>query len=541
MGRGSGRACVQGMDERGSILLLWIVVVVAPVAKPAITCLCDSVVERLHNNAANIVPPQGQPKPKEFAMCHAMKRTGLRPLFAGLLALWVGCGLGVADAARAANGVAIVGKNDWLFVRHEMVQESLSSQAQASFRLIGQLNRMLAQRGVALAVTIVPSKMETYAEHLPDDFRVSDYMKGFNDAAHLALRAHGVATIDLKKSLREAALQDIGNPLFFRLDTHWTPSGALVAAKTVQASMVDHPGLKAALDSVPQEDYQLTWAKKNLRQSNMRDITKFLDANAPVYPPEVYRRFVVARANPSDTSLLGDRPGGEIALVGSSFSGDWTGFPDAMRFALQRPVLNFSINADAGPWAVVRGYLADDVFQMGQPKLIIWEIPERSIGLGPNYPFRLERYKMSSSDWVLQVAALSEPDCQATSVGVVVGSSGRGNALGSQDQVSTHSGDFVDVEFDKPVDASAYLSASLLSHGTKQIEVEAFNRSTLVRKFKLEMPGDERAHALKTPVSLGAGSVTRLRFYPGETHAFSLKTLKVCRYRENWLKNMPEV
>lgn len=454
--------------------------------------------------------------------------------------IWPGCVLACAGSAQAAQGVAIVGKGDWLFVRHELVLESLDQQAQASFRLIGKLNRMLERRGVALALTIVPSKIETYAEHLPDDFKISAYMKGFNDSAQKSLRTNGVAVIGMKERLREAALKDLDNPLFFRLDTHWTPTGALVAAKTVQAGIAENAILKKALDAVPVAEYKLTWVNKIFRQTNIRDITNFLPTGTPAYPPEENRRFVVTRVKPADTSLLGAAPTDEVALIGSSFSGDWTSFPDAMRFALQRPVLNFSINADAGPWAVVRGYLADDAFQAGKPKLIIWELPERTIGLGPNYQFRLPRYKMSSADWLLQVAALVEPDCQALPVNVTLGVGGRSTALRTQDKVATSVGDFVDVEFDKPVDVSGYLSALLLSDGSKQIDAEVFSNATLVRKFKLEVPGDERVNALKTPMSVGAGSVTRLRLYPGLTHAFSLKTLKVCRYQENWLKDVVE-
>lgn len=452
----------------------------------------------------------------------------------------LGCALLGSGLAQAAEDVAIVGKNDWLFVRHEMVLESLDKQAQASFRLIEKLNRMLAQRGVALAVTLVPSKIETYAEHLPDGFKVSPYMKGFNDAALKAMRDNGVAVIDMKPSMRDAALKDLDNPLFFRLDTHWTPSGALVAAQTVQAGIEKNPALKKVLDTVPVVEYKLTWSKKTFRQTNIRDITNFLPAGTPAYPPEENRRFAVTRVKQAGTSLLGASQTGDIALIGSSFSGDWTSFPDSMRFALQRPVLNFSINADAGPWAVVRGFLMDDAFQLGKPKLIIWELPERTIGLGPNYQFRLPRYKMTSTDWLLQVAALAESDCKAMPVRATLGSAGRGGALHTQDKVATVAGDFVELEFDHPVDVSGYLSAQLTADGTKQIDAELYNKTTLVRKFKLEVAGDDRAHGLKTPMSIGAGSATRLRLYPGVTNAFSLKSMEVCRYQDNWLKDVVE-
>lgn len=201
-------------------------------------------------------------------------------------AIWSCAALACAGSVQAAQDAVIVGKDNWLFVRHEMVLEALDSQAQASFRLIEKLNRMLEQRGIALAVIIVPSKMETYPQHLPDDFKVDAYMRGFNDLAIKSMRSNGVAVIDLKAPMREAALKDIDNPLFFRLDTHWTPAGALVAAQAVQAGIADNPVLNKALEAVPVTDYKLTWVKRIFRQTNIRDITQFLPAGTPAYPPE---------------------------------------------------------------------------------------------------------------------------------------------------------------------------------------------------------------------------------------------------------------
>jgi len=128
------------------------------------------------------------------------------------------------NGALAAESYAIVGKNDWLFVKHEIVLEALDQDVPKALSLISRFNRMLARNQIALAFVVVPSKIETYAEQLPDDFKVSAYMKGFNDTVLAALRAEGVNVIDLKAPMRAAALENAASPLFFRLDTHWTPS-----------------------------------------------------------------------------------------------------------------------------------------------------------------------------------------------------------------------------------------------------------------------------------------------------------------------------
>ena len=46
--------------------------------------------------------------------------------------------------------------------------------------------------------------------------------------------------------------------------------------------------------------------------------------------------------------------------------------------------------------------------------------------------------------------------------------------------VATSVADSVDLEFDKPVDVSGYLSAMLVSDGAKQVDAEVFNNATLL-------------------------------------------------------------
>ena len=63
--------------------------------------------------------------------------------------VWSGVALACAGSVQAAQEAAIVGKDNWLFVRYELVLEALDPQAQASFQLIEKLHRMLERRGVA--------------------------------------------------------------------------------------------------------------------------------------------------------------------------------------------------------------------------------------------------------------------------------------------------------------------------------------------------------------------------------------------------------
>ena len=46
-----------------------------------------------------------------------------------------------------------------------------------------------------------------------------------------------------------------------------------------------------------------------------------------------------------------------MTVIGSSFTNANTGYPDAVRYALQRDVLDISLPVDQGPWSGMVGYL----------------------------------------------------------------------------------------------------------------------------------------------------------------------------------------
>ena len=453
--------------------------------------------------------------------------------------LTIGC-LGISFLpsvqAQAQDGVVIVGKNDWLLVSYENVLEALDKEAQESFSLIEKLSRMLSRSGVTLALAIIPSKMEIYAEQLPDNFKVNRYMSEFNDHTLAVLRASGVQVIDLKKPMREAALRDLDDPLFFRLDTHWTSSGAFVAAQAIYAGFQVSPVLKKAYEATHLEEYKLTWLTKKQRQNTMRDIVKFLPAGATTYPPEEARRFTVKRESELKTPLLSTINDTEITLIGSGFSGNKTGFDDALRFSLQRRVQNYSNNAVAGHWGSMRTYLQDDSFQSIKPKILLWEIPQRTVGLGPNYRFRLPLHRVDNNEWLLGVAALVQTHCEPALIKAKLEVAGK-RLAGDRRAKPTQQAGFAEVLFDKPVDAQSFLSARLKVDGSKQVTLEAYDQHAMVRKFTVETVGDEHDHPFKTPLSLTSKGVTRLKIYPGTANTFAIQDIKICRYQENWLKS----
>jgi hypothetical protein len=220
--------------------------------------------------------------------------------------------------------------------------------------------------------------------------------------------------------------------------------------------------------------------------------------------------------------------GGELVLAGSSMSGDWLSFPDALRFALQRNVSNFSINADAGPWGVLRAYLQSSAFQTKKPSLILWEMPGQAIELGPDYQFRLSRYKTQPQLWLLQIAAFTEPTCDQVAVKTQV----RAGASFSIGQTPLRSKlNDLEIQFDKPLDSSMYLRAKAVTNGTQQVTIEAWSKQQLKNRMNVDLGSDGAEYLLKVPIGVGLKEINQLKVIG----VSAMSDVQVCQYSENWL------
>ncbi len=443
----------------------------------------------------------------------------------------------MAQAAEAAPG--IVGKNDWLFYRYEMTDTSHAPMTDVSIDLIQRFNKVLAANGITMGVTMVPLKMRVYAEHLPDDLKINDYMAGNYARMSKALQAAQVNVIDLNTAFLNSPKRTGDSPFFFRLDTHWAPSGAVLAAETVKAGIDANPALKKALDATPEEGFKMA-VNNRKRPSKGRDLIEQLPPNSPSFAPEQVAQVSVTRAQPPKEDLLGNRAPVAITLVGSSYSRDWTGFTDALRYTLQRDILGIGVGADQGSWVGMESYLRDDAFQSKAPKMLLWELPERDMRAPPDYKFRDARYISNNTEWLLRASAWVQASCAPSSVTAKIVGGGlatparlKGSEIGAG---PANDADFVEIAFDKPMDKLDYLVARTITSGSKAMTLEASASGVAARRFTLTMPGDDVAHALKSPLPSSGAGFTKVRIFPGKSDNFTLQGVQVCRQPEDLLK-----
>jgi hypothetical protein len=438
--------------------------------------------------------------------------------------------------AFGSEPLGIVGKNDWLFLRSELSGPAEAARTVETIALISRFNRVLVANGISMAVVMVPVKVRLYAEYLPENVKLNAYMTGNYDRMSKALQAAGVVAIDLNSPFLNSPLRVSETPLFYRLDGHWSLVGAKVASEILKAGLDANPMLKIAIDKTPEVAFHMDIGKRKLPSKGL-DLISLVPPNSGPFAPERISPITVTRAK---GQIEASRAAIGIAVQGSSFSQDWTGFVDALRFALQRDILNVSVPAHIGSWVGMESYLSSDAFQANPPKVLIWERPEYTMRAPPDFQFQDARYKSNNVEWLLRASAWVQATCKPSSVSakfMSVGLLARGVNVNDGNIATgpTDENEYIELTFDKPIQKLDYLAARVTAPGTKTLILEGSGPGEATRRFTLTLAGDEVAHALKTPLPSSNRGFTKLRLFPGKSQSFSLQGLKICRQPEDLL------
>lgn len=448
--------------------------------------------------------------------------TRIRARLAGLLL----AGL-LTGSACAQQGAGIPGKNGWLFYRLDLTDASEQPAVDSTLDLVARLSRMLEDNGTRLAVAIVPVKMRIHAEHLPTP--LPPFLEGHYARSLKTLRQQGVRAVDLDTVFRGSPLRDGDTPPFLRQDSHWSPTGAHLAASAIGTAIAADPALSEALAASPERDWRLVWEPQPV-VFPPGDLSLLLPPGTPKPEPERVRVFRVSR--PDGGTLLGEPPPGGVMLLGSSYSGEWTGFPGALRAVLRRDVPALSTPADRGQWIGLDSALRDEAFQKHRPRLLIWEIPERSLAAPPSYRWRDPRYVMDDRDWLAQAGAWIDTRCAPPRTGGRFEASGLLAGQTPEDTVrvaASTAADFIDIALEPAADPGDYLALTVSGKGTTQITIDALGPGTPARRSRFPFVGDGEARPLRVALRPDGQKITRLRLYPGKTRGFTLSGLRFCR------------
>lgn len=446
-------------------------------------------------------------------------RAAIRWAVLALMASSVG-----AHAQEKAPG--IIGQNGWLFYNHEFVRSA--PDVDISIDLIARAVKALEANGTRVLVALAPVKSRIYAEHLPPSHPMTDDHRADYGRMIQKFAAAGVATADINTAFMNSPKRTDEFPLYFRHDTHWSATGALLAAETIRDAIQANPALQQVFAATKPTKHTLVWATQ--RFPMVGDLVQQLPPGSPAIDKEMIAAFEVTKEG-GGAALLGNADVSGVALLGSSYTAGWTHFPKAVSYALQRDVPSVSITADRGQWFGLDTYLRNDAFQTSRPKLLIWEMPERDLKAPPSMPYREARYVLDNQEWLARVGALAQQRCDpaANQASVAAGGKLAAKAGTEASAPASTAQDWVDLALAKPSSSQEYLSARLVTNGSKAITVELSGPGATTRKFILEAAGDEAEHALTIPLLSKGKGYTKVRLSPGATTGFAVKNLEVCK------------
>ena len=442
------------------------------------------------------------------------------------LAVLMGIALSTLSVQAQDKAPGFIGKKNWLFYNHEFLRNP--EEAKITVDLISKTAKALEANGTALIVALAPIKARIYAEHLPDNKPVTPELQQDYDRYMEQFKAAGINTVDINSAFLKSDKRTGEFPLYFQQDTHWSATGALQAAETIRDAINANPATQSILAATPETKWSIVWATRKIPKAG--DLIQQLPPGSPAFEKELVTTFDVLRSDGSQP-LLGDAATSGIALIGSSYTHEWTHFPKSIEFTLQRSVPSLSLAANIGQWYGLDTYLRSDAFQKTRPKLLIWEMPERDMKAAPSMPYRETRYVLDNQEWLARVSALIQQTCtpSATKLSLVTGKLVVGKSATESAADSTGAKDSLEINLAQASSKQDYLSAKLLTNGSKAVQVTLTGPGAKTSQFTIETAGDDQEHTFKIPLFSKTKGFNKIKLVPGDTKGFSLKGVELCQ------------
>jgi alginate O-acetyltransferase complex protein AlgJ len=276
-------------------------------------------------------------------------------------------------AFHEARKGAVIGRNGWMFTEEEFVWQSTSAEkVKSHVKDILTVKESLKEQGVQLAVILVPQKSVIYHEEL-GNIRVPIEQQQLYDTARQTLLKHGdIILPDVKTAFMDAKP---GQQLFLGTDTHWTASGASIAAvvtaKAIPRNLIgDVQSLRR--NAAP----PIKHSGDLLKFVNLGRWSEFLPVREESIVP-ITATSVDATVDEFLSEPDAAQPEKQIVLVGTSYSANplWS-FQSQLELALGASIVNRA-EEGKGYAAPMRSFLESSHHDLKNVRLVIWEIPVR--------------------------------------------------------------------------------------------------------------------------------------------------------------------
>lgn len=264
-----------------------------------------------------------------------------------------------------------VGRDGWLFTSEEYDWRPDSERVLAeNLSRIATTADSLRQRGIRLAIALIPEKADIYSELLVHP-RPTAKLGLYDRVRARVAEATGTPVPDLRAALAAAKRSA---DVFYPTDTHWTVAGAGAVAHALAESLAEADGGATRFDLAP--DAAAPHEGDLLRFVELGPFASLLPATVRDVQPLL---AVAAAADADDFFAPAGDAAGEtaVALVGTSYSAHklWS-FEPQLKAALGTEIVNYS-KAGEGPFIPMQDFLALAPSATAYIRLVVWEIPLR--------------------------------------------------------------------------------------------------------------------------------------------------------------------
>jgi hypothetical protein len=288
---------------------------------------------------------------------------------------------------REAGDKALVGREGWMFYKPGVRYLTARQPAPAPGApphdpraAILDFRDQLARRGIRLLVMIAPNKESIYPQMLSRRAESGRIVMAAQTRQLLEqLHSAGVDVVDLFQVFQAA--QDrptTATPLYLAQDSHWSPAGVELAAKTMAEKILSAGWARRGTVAYDREPAPVRRLGDVIRMLQVPQIEQ------AIAPEEIACQQIIRR---DDQTLYRDDPNAEILILGDSFLRIYeqdephsAGFIAHLAYELGQPVA--SIVNDGGASTLVRQELHRRPRLLVNKKLVIWEFVERDIRFG---------------------------------------------------------------------------------------------------------------------------------------------------------------
>ncbi len=283
------------------------------------------------------------------------------------------CGLAFAQSIELCQAAIEQGfystPNGFVFNDYDLKESFALEEHSELLPYIAALGKAFEANSIVPVTALVPTRPMVYAEEMGTTaFNTAKSWQSYQYFRN-TFNQRGFLTPDLLFSFRTAESE--GEKVFFKLDHHWAPEGAQIAAEEVRKAL----NFLSSYQSLETTAYTAIAVKEeSYRGSRIAEVDTI--CGTVDVADESYTRYTTqAEEAPAATNLFGDIKRPDVVYVGTSNGEENLNFSGRLKETLGLNVLKANLVGGAA-FTAIQNFIYSDDYQLDgyRPPFMVWEV-----------------------------------------------------------------------------------------------------------------------------------------------------------------------